>query len=125
MTLNTKEWSDMAIDPESPIGFYFRDANCTKPITSMLEVWDAGTVESPHHHSHDDMSVIIEGRIEVQFYDRHRDGSLVTKGYAQVFATGETAYIPANQIHCVNYAADTKMVYVQDGEFSFIADAKQ
>jgi oxalate decarboxylase/phosphoglucose isomerase-like protein (cupin superfamily) len=122
MILNTKEWSDMVIDPDSPIGFYFRDVACAKPITSMLEVLDAGTTEGPHHHPHDDMSVMIEGQIEVQFYVRQSEGKLETKGDVHVFKSGETAYIPANQIHSVDYVTDTKMVYVQDGEFGFIAD---
>ncbi|HIF9412989.1 TPA: cupin domain-containing protein [Photobacterium damselae] len=122
MALNEKVWSDMAVDPEAPQGFYFRDASCAQPITSMLEVWDAGTVEDPHHHPHDDMSVMVEGRIDVQFFDHQDDGSLIKKGDVQIFRKGDTAYIPANQIHSVIYTEDTKMVYVQDGEFGFIAD---
>lgn len=118
MTLNINKGSDMESDPESPKRFYLRDATSAKSITSMLEIWDAGTEEDPHHHP-DDMSVMIK----VQFYDRQIDDLLVTKGDIKHLETRETAYIPANQIHSVNYASDTKLVYIQDGVFGFVADA--
>ncbi len=115
-------WSDFTKDPEMP-GFSFRDTdekneNC---VTALLERWDAGTYEAPHHHPNDDMSIIVKGEIAIQFYIK-QDGELVKEGEEVILSAGQTGYIQANRIHSVLYKTDCDMVYIQDRVFGFESD---
>jgi quercetin dioxygenase-like cupin family protein len=87
-------------------------------VEVMLERWVAGTSEPPHSHPGDDMTVVVEGRMEIQFYER--DGErLVPDGAPVVLERGQTGYVRAGRIHDAKYLADCKLVYVHDRAFGF------
>lgn len=65
----------------------------------MLEIWEAGSAEPPHSHPQDDMTVVIEGHMSVQFYKVESiDGerSMVPDGPRVHLAAGQTGYIKAS-----------------------------
>lgn len=116
-------WQNLMIDPEAPAGFKFREAHSEQNptgVTTLLETWEAGSFEDPHHHPHDDMTVMIEGVMEIQFHVRNAQGELEKDGEPVVLHAGETGYIAANRVHSVKYVEYCKMVYVQDLDFGFI-----
>lgn len=87
----------------------------------MLERWQAGSAEPPHSHPGDDMTVVIEGKMAIQFYNRV-DGKLVADGDTVILNKGETGYIKSGRIHDARYIEDCKLVYVHDRAFGFIAE---
>ncbi len=87
-------------------------------VEVMLERWEAGSSEPPHRHPGDDMTVVVEGRMVIQFYVR-RDGKLVTEGPPVTLAKGDTGYIEAGRIHDAKYVEACKLVYVHDRAFGF------
>lgn len=66
----------------TPEGFTLRTCapGETPHAETMLEKWEAGTAEPPHSHPGDDMTVVIEGKMEIQFFndDMTKDGAPVT-----------------------------------------------
>jgi quercetin dioxygenase-like cupin family protein len=84
----------------------------------MLEQWEAGTAEPPHSHPGDDMTVVVEGKMEVQFFTRGPSG-LVPDGEPLVLSKGDAGYVPAGRIHGARYLERSKLVYVHDGAFAF------
>jgi quercetin dioxygenase-like cupin family protein len=84
----------------------------------MLEQWEAGTAEPPHSHPGDDMTVVVEGRMIVQFYLKTA-GSLVPDGEPIVLKQGDSGYVAAGRIHDARYVEACKLVYVHDGAFGF------
>ena len=86
----------------------------------MLERWEPGTEEPPHWHPGDDMTVVVEGRMAVQFYRREAD-ALVRDGEPVVLEKGDAGYIRAGRIHDARYIDACKLVYVHDGPFAFNA----
>ena len=84
----------------------------------MLEQWEAGAEEPPHFHSGDDMTIVAEGKIAVQFY-RQEAGSLVPDGEAVYLGKGDVGYIRARRIHDAHYIEACQLVYVHDGAFEF------
>lgn len=90
-------------------------------VEVMLEKWEAGSAEPPHSHPGDDMTVVVEGRMEVQLYTRGPEG-LVKDGDPIVLAKGDTGYVPAGRIHDARYVEDCKLVYVHDRAFAFQAE---
>ena len=70
--------------PGTPEGFTCRTTYPTNPLGAevMLEQWKAGTEEPPHSHPGDDMTVVVEGRMAVQFY--HRTGGRIIPDGEQV-----------------------------------------
>ena len=62
-------WGNHAPVPGTPEGFTARTTYPTNPdgVEVMLERWQAGTAEPPHSHPGDDMTVVVEGRMAVQF----------------------------------------------------------
>jgi len=60
----------------------------------MLECWLAGSEEPRHSHPGDDMTVVVEGRMAIQFYQRSADG-LVADGEPVVLGKGDTDYVKA------------------------------
>jgi hypothetical protein len=119
-------WSNHVPDPEAPEGFSVRTtypANA-KGVEVMLERWEAGAAEPPHFHTGDDMTVVVEGRMSVQFY-RKESGSLVPDGEAVFLGKGDVGYIRARRIHDAHYIEACQLVYVHDGAFEFhLADAQ-
>ena len=84
-------------------------------VDVFLEIWEAGTSEPPHSHPGDDATVVVEGKMIIQFYDGQgkMDGAPVT------LVAGQTGYIESNRVHSVQYVDKCKLVYVHDTAFGF------
>ncbi len=128
---NTKEvmsetsnvWNNHVSIPETPEGFTLRTTYPTNPDGAevMLERWEAGSEEPPHSHPGDDMTVVVEGKISIQFYTKSNDG-LVADGDEVILNKGDTGYVKAGRIHDAKYIEDCKLVYVHDKAFGFTAE---
>ncbi len=116
-------WRQHVAVPDTPAGFTVRTTYPTNPDGAevMLEQWQAGSSEPPHSHPGDDMTVVIEGRMSIQFYNKTSDG-LVADGDKVFLGKGETGYIKANRIHDASYIENCKLVYVHDKAFGFTAE---
>lgn len=88
-------------------------------VEVMLEKWEAGTEEPPHSHPGDDMTVVIEGKMSIQFFTKEA-GRLVPDGNRIFLKQGETGYVQAGRIHDAQYIEACKLVYVHDKRFAFI-----
>ena len=120
----TNIWKNHVSVPETPDGFTVRTtfpANANG-VDVMLERWEAGSAEPPHSHPGDDMTVVIEGRMSIQFYTQSSDG-LVADGEEVILNKGDTGYVKAGRIHDAKYIEDCKLVYVHDKAFGFTAEA--
>ena len=115
-------WRNHVRAPNTPEGFTVRTTHPQNPdgVQVMLERWEAGTAEPPHSHPGDDMTVVVEGRMAVQFFRREGD-KLVPDGEPLVLTKGEAGYIAANRIHDAKYIEECKLVYVHDRAFGFNA----
>ena len=113
-------WSNHVPLAGTPEGFTLRTTFPANPlgVEVMLEQWRAGTEEPPHSHPGDDMTVVVEGRMSVQFFTRGADG-LVRDGDAVVLQKGDAGYVRAGRIHDAKYLEDCKLVYVHDRAFGF------
>ncbi len=113
-------WGDHVTVPETPDGFTLRTTFPENPngVEVMLEKWEAGTEEPPHSHPGDDMTVVVEGKMSIQFYTRGDDG-LVADGDRIVLEQGMTGYIKSGRIHDAKYSEACKLVYVHDRGFGF------
>ncbi|MGB5306168.1 MAG: cupin domain-containing protein [Gammaproteobacteria bacterium] len=120
----SKIWDNHVRVPDTPAGFTVRTTCPANPDGAdvMLERWEAGSEEPPHSHPGDDMTVVIEGRMSVQFYNRE-NGELVPDGNALVLSKGDTGYIKSGRIHDAKYIEDCKLVYVHDKAFGFTAES--
>jgi len=116
-------WNNHITVPDTPAGFTVRTTYPTNPDGAevMLEQWQAGSSEPPHSHPGDDMTVVIEGRMSIQYYTKTSDG-LVADGEKIFLTKGETGYIKANRIHDANYIDECKLVYVHDKAFGFTVE---
>ena len=119
---DSKIWDNYITIPDTPAGFSLRTTYPNNPdgVEVMLERWVAGSSEPPHSHPGDDMTVIIEGKMQVQFYQQ-TDSGLKTEGEPVILNMGETAYISAGRIHGAHYVDDCKLIYVHDRAFGFNA----
>ena len=117
---NSAIWGDHVTVPDTPDGFTLRTTFPENPngVEVMLEKWEAGTEEPPHSHPGDDMTVVVEGKMSIQFYTRGNDG-LVADGDRIVLRQGMTGYIKAGRIHDAKYSEACKLVYVHDRGFGF------
>ncbi|NNG12740.1 MAG: cupin domain-containing protein [Halobacteria archaeon] len=117
-------WGNHVTVPDTPDGFTVRTTCPTNPdgVEVMLEQWEAGSEEPPHSHPGDDMTVVIEGKMSIQFFIRGDEG-LVADGDRIVLNKGETGYIRAGRIHDARYIETCKLVYVHDKAFGFTAEA--
>jgi len=115
-------WSNHVTVPETPEGFTLRTTYPTNPDGAevMLEQWEAGSEEPPHSHPGDDMTVVIEGKMSVQFYIKQA-GTLIPDGEKIILNKGDTGYIKAERIHDAKYIENCKLVYVHDKQFGFNA----
>jgi quercetin dioxygenase-like cupin family protein len=116
-------WTDHVSVPDTPAGFTVRTTWPGNPngVEVMLERWEAGSAEPPHSHPGDDMTVVVEGRMAVQFFLR-KDGYLVADGEPLVLTAGSAGYIRAGRIHDASYLEDCKLVYVHNRGFGFTAE---
>ncbi len=114
-------WKSHVEVPEIP-GFSLRKTYPNDPDGAevMLERWRAGSSEPPHRHPGDDMTVVVSGRMVVQFYVED-GGALVPDGDPLTLKTGDAGYIAAGRIHDAKYVEDCKLVYVHDRAFGFEA----
>jgi quercetin dioxygenase-like cupin family protein len=119
-------WSNLVPMPGTPEGFTARTTYPTNPdgVEVMLERWQAGTEEPPHSHPGDDMTVVVEGRMSVQFY-RQEARTLVADGERIFLNKGDAGYIRAGRVHVAKYIQVCQLVYVHNGAFAFLlADAE-
>jgi quercetin dioxygenase-like cupin family protein len=116
-------WQNHVTVPDTPEGFTVRTTYPTNPdgVEVMLEQWQAGSSEPPHSHPGDDMTVVVEGRMAIQFFTKSENG-LVADGSPVVLKQGEAGYIQAGRIHDASYLEDCKLVYVHDRAFGFKAE---
>ena len=113
-------WDNHVTVPDTPDGFTLRTTFPANPdgVEVMLEQWEAGTEEPPHSHPGDDMTVVVEGKMSIQFYTRGENG-LVPDGDKVVLDKGMTGYVKAGRIHDAKYLQACKLVYVHDRGFGF------
>lgn len=113
-------WDHHVRTPAGPKGFTVRTTYPTNPNGAdvMLERWEAGTSEPPHSHPGDDMTVVVEGKMAVQFFARAASG-LVAEGEPLVLNRGDVGYIAAGRIHDAHYVEACKLVYVHNKAFGF------
>lgn len=116
-------WKNHVTAPGTPDGFTVRTSYPANPdgVEVMLEQWEAGSAEPPHSHPGDDMTVVVDGRMSIQFFERGPDG-LVPDGAPLVLGQGQTGYIQAGRIHDASYLEHCKLVYVHDRAFGFTAE---
>lgn len=130
MTSNTSAiWRTFTTAPGTPEGFTLRTTSPTNPdgVDVMLERWEPGTAEPPHSHPGDDMTVVVEGRMAIQFYTRvpgamTEGARLEPDGEPVVLGAGDTGYVAAGRIHDARYLERCKLVYVHDRAFGFTAE---
>ena len=117
-------WRNHIRVPDTPAGFTVRTTCPTNPdgVEVMLEQWEAGSAEPPHSHPGDDMTVVIEGRMAIQFFTRTEHG-LVADGTPLILSGGETGYIQGGRIHDAKYLEACKLVYVHDKAFGFLEES--
>lgn len=116
-------WEGLKDDRDMP-GFSVRATLPGDPdgVELMLEGWQAGMEEKAHSHPGDDMTIVVEGCMHLQFFTRS-DSQLVADGDVLVLNKGDFGYIKANRIHSAKYIEDCKLVYVHDGVFDFNEEA--
>ena len=119
----SKVWENHVSVPDTPEGFTVRTTypTNTEGAEVMLERWQAGSAEPPHSHPGDDMTVVVEGKMSIQFYTRSEDG-LIADGEEVILNEGDTGYVKAGRIHDAKYLQDCKLVYVHDRAFGFTAE---
>ncbi len=117
---NSAVWENHVSVPDTPDGFTVRTTYPSNPDGAevMLERWLAGSAEPPHSHPGDDMTVVVEGKMAIQFYTSS-DSGLVEEGEKLILSKGDTGHIRAGRIHDANYLEDCKLVYVHDKAFGF------
>lgn len=117
-------WKNFARAAGTPDGFTLRTTIPGNPdgVEVMLERWEAGTEEPPHSHPGDDMTVVVEGKMVVQFYVKSEKG-LVRDGEPLILSKGDAGYVAANRIHDAKYIEPCKLVYVHDKAFGFKAES--
>lgn len=115
-------WRNHVPVPNTPKGFTVRTTYPTNPngVEVMLEQWEAGTEEPPHSHPGDDMTVVVEGKMSIQFFVKEGD-RLVPDGARIFLNKGEVGYIKAGRIHDAKYLEPCKLVFVHDKAFGFHA----
>ena len=116
-------WENHVSVPDTPDGLTVRTTYPTNPNGAdvMLEKWDAGSAEPPHSHPGDDMTVVVEGKMSIQFYIKS-DNGLVADGPEIYLNKGDAGYVKAGRIHDAKYIEDCKLVYVHDKAFGFSAE---
>ena len=119
---NSAIWRNHVTAPDTPQGFTVRNTLPGNPrgVEVMLEQWEAGTAEPPHSHPGDDMTVVVEGKMAIQFFEVRGD-ALIPDGDPVILNRGDTGYVKAGRVHDARYVEPCKLVYVHDGPFAFQA----
>lgn len=117
-------WEHHVRAPDTPEGFTVRTTYPTNPngVDVMLERWEAGTAEPPHSHPGDDMTVVVEGKMAIQFF-RKGSAGLEPDGPPLILQRGDTGYVRAGRIHDAKYLEDCRLVYVHDKAFGFVDES--
>jgi mannose-6-phosphate isomerase-like protein (cupin superfamily) len=120
-TATSDVWQKLVTPEGEPAGFRMRGTLPTDPdgVELLMEHWDAGMTEPPHSHPGDDMTVVVEGRMAVQYFTRDAAGKLQPDGAPFELAQGEVGYNKAGRIHDARYLTDCKLVFVHSGAFGF------
>ena len=113
-------WQNHVSVADTPEGFTVRTTCPTNSegVEVMLERWLAGTEEPVHSHPGDDMTIVVEGKMAIQFYTKTADG-MVADGEPLIRNKGDTGYVKAGRIHDAKYIEECKLVYVHDKAFGF------
>lgn len=116
-------WDHHVAIPDTPEGFTLRTTfpGNKEGVEVMLERWEASSSEPPHSHPGDDMTVVIEGKMVIQFFNKN-NGELVKDGEPVTLNKGDTGYVKAGRIHDAKYVEDCKLVYAHDKAFGFTAE---
>jgi len=119
---NSAVWQHHVTAPDTPKGFTVRTTipGNANGVEVMLEQWEAGSAEPIHSHPGDDMTVVVEGKMAIQFFKPGPNG-LVPDGEAVILKQGDTGYVKAGRIHDAKYLEPCKLVYVHDKAFGFVA----
>jgi mannose-6-phosphate isomerase-like protein (cupin superfamily) len=114
-------WSHHVEAPGAPAGFTVRTCVPANPdgVEVMLERWQAGSSEPPHSHPGNDMTVVVQGQMRIQFFTRDAAGALHADGSPLTLSEGQTGYVAAGRIHDAQYLQDCKLVYVHERAFGF------
>jgi len=120
---NSAVWQNHVSVADTPEGFTVRTTCPGNPdgVEVMLERWQAGSAEPPHSHPGDDMTIVVEGKMSIQFFTKSADG-LIDDGEPLILNKGDTGYIKAGRIHDAKYIEECKLVYVHDKAFAFTAE---
>ncbi|WIT12564.1 cupin domain-containing protein [Paucibacter sediminis] len=120
MSQQSPIWDHHVSAPGTPPGFTLRTCVPANPdgVEVMLERWQAGSSEPPHSHPGHDMTVVVEGRMRIQFY-RREGGALRPDGEPVTLQAGQTGYVAAGRIHDARYLEDCKLVYAHERAFGF------
>ena len=116
----SRVWSHHIPVPGTPEGFTMRGTfpGNVDGVEVMLEQWEAGTAEPPHAHPGDDMTVVVEGKMTIQFFTKTANG-LISDGDLVILNKGDVGYVKAGRIHEAKYVEPCKLVYVHDKAFAF------
>lgn len=116
-------WDNHVTAPDTPVGFTLRTTypGNEQGAEVMLERWEAGSSEPAHSHPGDDMTVVVEGKMVIQFFIKS-DNGLEKDGEPVILNKGDTGYVKAGRIHDANYIEDCKLVYAHDKAFGFTAE---
>lgn len=119
-TATSTIWHHLVTPEGEPAGFKMRSTLPTDPngVELLMEHWDAGMTEPPHTHPGDDMTIVVEGKMAVQYFKRTAAG-LVPDGERFVLNQGEVGYNKAGRIHDAEYLEACKLVFVHSGAFGF------
>jgi len=84
---------------------------------TVLASWEPESVEPEHFHPGDNLTVMIEGVMEMQFFVKAEDGTLTPEGDAVTLRVGESFHMVAGRIHSAKYITRCKLVYVHSGAY--------
>ena len=121
VTINNSDvWKHLVTPEGESIGYKLRGTLPTDKngVELMMEHWDAGMSEPPHSHPGDDMTVVVEGKMSVQYYIHGANG-LEADGERFVLNQGEIGFNKAGRIHDAQYLEDCKLVFIHSGPFGF------
>ena len=105
-------WKHHKVVPETPAGFTMRGTVPTDEngVDVMMEMWERGSSEPPHSHPGDDMTVVIEGKMSVQFFKKDGEklvedlnrASLFGEKLGNIDIVKESQYLLAQTYHFTN-----------------------